>query len=75
MEAITISNVAAIVALKKMTKGKHTKMDHIQIYTIKSNVKIAEDTFKMFMDVYLRESEVYRRLQEADKKERERAKG
>jgi hypothetical protein len=26
MEAITISNVAAIVALKKMTKGKHTKV-------------------------------------------------
>ena len=32
-----------------ITKGKHTKMDHIQIYTIKSNVKIAEDTFKMVL--------------------------
>lgn len=37
-------------------------------------VKI-EDTYKIFMDVWLRESEVFKRLQEAEKRERERIAG
>ena len=53
-------------------------MKEPQKFEVKTNITNemcinAEDTFKMFMDVYLRESEVYRRLQEAEKKEREKA--
>ena len=51
------------------------RMKEPQKFEVKTNITNemcinAEETFKMFMDVYLRESEVYRRLQEAEKKER-----
>lgn len=54
------------------------RMKEPQKFEVKTNITNemcinAEETFKMFMDVYLRESEVYRRLQEAEKKEREKA--